>query len=149
MSGVLIAKYKSRLERLLPPAVWLFVATLAVVIFATLPVANADPAHIVGGATRMIFSLICILFVAAYYSYNPYIKNGFGKFLTFLGEGCYSIYLLHPIVVLPLLFLTTKLGVSHYFAYGTAIFLTLLCSWLTYKYIEKPFINIGKKLTQS
>jgi peptidoglycan/LPS O-acetylase OafA/YrhL len=72
-------------------------------------------------------------------------------FLLWLGAVSYSIYLFHPIV-LKLMQLkisnTTSLHGSHlglYIFIGTV--LTLILSGLIYKYLEKPMIQIGYRLS--
>lgn len=71
----------------------------------------------------------------------------------FLGKISYSIYLIH----MPIIFLCSYICVSFGLNTDRIIYtivyipllltLTLLLSYLTYSYIELPFINLGKKLT--
>lgn len=66
-----------------------------------------------------------------------------GQALLFLGRISFSVYLLHPIVM----------GVVHPYAEGVAFIvavcaLTLPLAWLTFTYVEKPGIEMGRALVR-
>jgi len=66
--------------------------------------------------------------------------------IYFLGRVSYSLYLIHAICLLSLthlLYGRTELWVIWILGIGC----TLLLSWLSYRYIEIPSINIGKRLS--
>lgn len=77
------------------------------------------------------------------------------SFLKFLGEICYSTYLWHGM----LLFILFKLLHPHLaskpltpFVFSMYIMgltpIVVLVSFFSYKYIEKPFIDLGKKISK-
>jgi peptidoglycan/LPS O-acetylase OafA/YrhL len=66
--------------------------------------------------------------------------------IYFLGKVSYSLYLIHAICLLSfthLLYGRTELWVIWTLGIGC----TLVLSWLSYRYIEIPSINIGKRLS--
>jgi peptidoglycan/LPS O-acetylase OafA/YrhL len=74
------------------------------------------------------------------------------KINTLLGELSYSIYLIHPIIIMFILKLKLKVLVYFYFPnYGFLIFISIVgvsvigVSFLTFNFIEKPFIKLCKK----
>ena len=77
------------------------------------------------------------------------------KFFEHMGERSFSIYLLHPIVIatsLPLIakaYNTTSLYIGSY-AYFVCMVLVvtavLVCAEFTYRFVEVPGINLGRKL---
>jgi peptidoglycan/LPS O-acetylase OafA/YrhL len=80
------------------------------------------------------------------------LKNNTVKFL---GEMAYSTYLLHGIVLFCVLYLgfgLEKVKQFSEFEYASLIFiitpLVVLLSHLGFKYIEKPFMNKSKKISQ-
>lgn len=114
-------------------------------LFALLPLDSQ--AEIVTGISRVILSACCILVVACTYTLNPKSPPRMGKTLSTLGEGCYSIYLLHPLVSMTLVFALSKIGIGTGPAYILSIFVTIAVSRLTYLYVEKPMMVIGKKIS--
>jgi peptidoglycan/LPS O-acetylase OafA/YrhL len=73
------------------------------------------------------------------------------KINNFLGDLSYSIYLMHPLVILFLVKLGLNVLIYEYFPnYGFLVFILIVgisvigVSFLTYNFIEKPFISLGK-----
>jgi len=85
------------------------------------------------------FSLIIIYFVKLKIVLHPFIK----KSITLISLISYSVYLFHiPIINI----------MKYYFDDGWILFLsiwilTILCSWLIYKYFELPFLKLRDKVT--
>lgn len=147
MGGVAVGVYGKKLVDVFSmnsKALWL-VIVLSTLAFVLIPV-NGDRIALVTGWNRLAFSFCCIIFVWALYILNPVFHSLPARMLGFFGEGCYSIYLLHPIVAMPIVFVAAKLGVAKAAAYLLAAFITLLVSWLTFKFVEKPMMNVGKKV---
>lgn len=126
---------------------WLGVSVFFL-IFCFYPVAG-DLIYIVSGVERFIFSALCIVVVFIVFNFNPVFKGTIHKSLIFMGECCYSIYLLHPLVAIPVVFVGTRLGVGLPVAYFIAVFLTLLCSRISFRYIETPSIELGKRYSKT
>ncbi len=146
MAGIAIAKYSHYLEAILQIRHCTVLALLACLIFAFAPF-HGDQINVVSGYGRVILSTCCIVFVTMIFILNPTIKALPGRILQFLGESCYSIYLLHPVVALLPIILFKQIGIEEKYAYLVAIFLTLFTSWLTFRFIEKPMINLGSRLS--
>jgi peptidoglycan/LPS O-acetylase OafA/YrhL len=77
------------------------------------------------------------------------------RFFEYLGERSFSIYLLHPVVIYLSKayliraneFFNPFIGPSAFFISATLlIFLILLCAEFTYRFIEVPGINLGRRL---
>lgn len=123
-------------------------AVMCVVLLFWFPV-TGNQAHLITGFTRLALSAACIALVAAVYVWNPSSDSPWVKPLAFLGEGCYSIYLLHPIVAIPVVFVFGRLLRTGDLVapYATAFAATLLVSWASVRFIEKPMIRAGRRLT--
>jgi exopolysaccharide production protein ExoZ len=107
-------------------------------------------AALIAGFNRIGLACASMIIVSAWHYGN--IKTPF-RFISWLGTISYSVYLLHPLVyrcckALVLRFST--LYENQYFSLSlgaTTIIGTLLVSWLTYTWLEKPFMKWGKRLT--
>jgi peptidoglycan/LPS O-acetylase OafA/YrhL len=97
----------------------------------------------------VLFGLI-ILNVAT--KTNPIIQLE-NRFLTFLGQISYGLYVYHWIIILTLIEIL-KLNFTNYnenkntmnlILYSGSISLTVLISYLSYQYFEKPFLKIKRK----
>ncbi len=97
-------------------------------------------------------TLISIVFTSIALGNNLFgiLKN---STLKFLGEICYSTYLLHGIVLFTVLYFGFGFEKVKYFTeteYCVLIFLTtpiiVIISFLGYKFIEKPFMDKAKKI---
>jgi len=80
---------------------------------------------------------------------NPKLSSWKQKIFSFLGQGCYSIYLLHPAVAIPVVVIFDKIGIEKPYAYIASVFLTIGLSWVTFKFIESPMMNYGKKIANT
>lgn len=142
MSGVAIGKWGMRIKDIVGKYGWYILIT-TVVLFVGWP-ACGDQIQIVTGVDRLIFSLLSILLVLMLYVINPILHSWAHTPLSFLGQGCYSIYLLHPLIATPFALAFSKLGINPSFAYIPSIFITLFASWASFKYIEIPGMNYGR-----
>jgi peptidoglycan/LPS O-acetylase OafA/YrhL len=97
----------------------------------------------------LLFGLI-ILNVAT--KSNPIIKLE-NRFLTFLGQISYGLYVYHWIIILTIIeILKQKFSnyienkfIMNLILYTGSISLTVLISYLSYQYFEKPFLKIKRK----
>ncbi|WP_323936221.1 acyltransferase family protein [Aeromonas caviae] len=143
LGGAMIGKYAK--PDLFHKNVSFSLLCLALLVFTFLPT-HGDKIDIVTGVNRFILSFSCFIIVLTVFSLNPVANNSFGAFLKFLGESCYSIYLLHALVATPLVIVGAKLGFDKLYLYLVAVPLTLTCSAFTYNYIEKPSMKLGKSV---
>jgi exopolysaccharide production protein ExoZ len=120
------------------------IALLGAVAFAAFP-AVGNQAHLVTGGARLFLSALCITFVAAIFVCNAAGHSTVARPLAFLGEGCYSIYLLHPIVAIVIVFGADRLQVPHAVAYPVAFVVTLALSAVTFRFVERPMIGMGRE----
>lgn len=121
------------------------IALLGVAAFVAFP-AVGNQAHLVTGSSRLFLSAVCIVFVAAIFVRNPAGHSAVARPLAFLGEGCYSIYLLHPIVAIVIVFVAGRLRVPHDVAYPVAFVITLALSAVTFRFVERPMIGLGREV---
>jgi peptidoglycan/LPS O-acetylase OafA/YrhL len=83
-------------------------------------------------------------------------KNRLNHVLIFLGKISYSTYILHSLILFLFSRLinsislnTAELQVFQFLLLiGAYVAILIVVSWLTYKYVEKPFIGYGKKLAK-
>ena len=94
------------------------------------------------------FSGIILLVSGTFFYRGKLLVN---KINIFLGDLSYSIYLMHPLVILFLVKLGLNVLIYEYFPnFGFLVFISIVgisvigVSFLTYNFIEKPFINICK-----
>lgn len=87
--------------------------------------------------TVVLFSIVMLYFSQNNIKYN--------SMFLFLGKISFSFYLIHYGVIK--LFENYNLfNINSYFAVFSIFIITILLSFLSFKYIENPFINIGKNL---
>jgi peptidoglycan/LPS O-acetylase OafA/YrhL len=146
MAGIAIGKWGEYIQNI-EKRMGYFILLLALLIFWLYP-AEGDKIQIVTGVERVVLSLSSIIFVLFVYILNPQIKSLPSNILAFLGQGCYSIYLLHPLIAIPIVAVFSKLGFDDPVAYIIAFFATLVISGLTFTYLEKPMMNVGKVVSQ-
>jgi len=102
-----------------------------------------DDFDIMTGWARYYFLLLTFAAVAlfAFYDFPPSPLRTAGKFL---GEVSYSVYVLHPLV---------QEGIKHtlapeanpWWGFSLGLALTLALSALTFRFIEKPMMGLGRR----
>lgn len=142
-SGVVIGVFFKNIS---VSKVKLLVAMLVLIFLFYLMAGGENNISLVVGFSRIGFSVIAILFVACVFISKWYFKGIIGRLFDFLGEASYSIYLLHPLVSFPVVFIFTKLGFDLFYGYAVSLALTFFCSYLSYRFLEKPGIFMGKKV---
>lgn len=146
LAGMAIGKWGAVLGHLGKKSSYLLVFMTAA-DFWLYPVVSAGGGGlvaIISGVERVVFSLLSILFVWLVYITNPEFRSIPGRILAFLGQGCYSIYLMHPIVAMYLVPALMDVGLYKTRAYMVSFVVTLLVSGLTFRFIEKPMMDAGK-----
>ncbi len=140
-SGVMIALLFSgiRVSRLIGS--FFIVAIFSIFIFY--PV-GGEREDLTEGVARLLLTFLSISLVFLIYRTKLSIHKTLGNRLLFLGKVSYSVYLLHPLVGLPMAFVFEYFGLGVPFSYLISIMVTLYISHLSYKYVEMPMINKGK-----
>ncbi|MEN2396073.1 acyltransferase family protein [Pseudomonas halotolerans] len=125
----------------------------ACIAFTYWPV-DGNQINIVTGFNRAIFTLICGLACWAVLNLDIKPQKYTTPILKFMGDISYSAYLLHGAAffytskyLLPLIHDTPSPHEKLQFFCMITLPLTIALSYCVYRFIEKPFINIGKKLT--
>ena len=108
--------------------------------------AKGEPVVLVTGITRLAIStlviLLCYVFYISDFNFLPDLVK---KFLKYLGDTSYSIYLVHPLIYLILNSLSDRyLHLNPYMIIGLTVVLTLVVSKLVYEKFEKYFMARGK-----
>ncbi len=145
-AGVAIGKWAGKIKNYFNRYSWALLG-MVLFLFIFFP-AQGDKAQIVTGVERWIFSVLSISLVLIIFLLNPKLTSWRHGVFSFFGQGCYSIYLLHPIVSIPVVYIFAKIGLDKSFAYALSFFLTLASSWFTFRYIESPMMNYGKSLAK-
>ncbi len=71
------------------------------------------------------------------------------RMLIWLGSISYSVYLFHPLIYMTMIHLLERYNYSYgLFSAAIATLLTLLISSFVYLYIEKKFLEIGKRINK-
>lgn len=102
-------------------------------------------------------SILCKLLISVIFTIIALGNSMFGllksSMLKFLGEICYTTYLLHGIILFTTFYFGFGMEASKQFSefqYCLIIFsitpLVVILSFLGYKFIEKPFMDLSKKI---
>ncbi|MCH4293894.1 acyltransferase [Shewanella sp. 3B26] len=139
-SGVLIGHYIRPSASESPRIYWLTLVSFFFV-FTFYPV-DIGKSELLGGWGRVFLTSLVCLFLLIYYYVNPILSGWSHRILSWLGDHCYSIYILHPLVYFPVDFLLGE-NFSAVSIFCVASFSTFLVCFLSFKYIEKPFLRLG------
>lgn len=132
-------------------AVAVFILAAGLALFIFYPV-EGNTIRLVSGVNRLVFTLSCLMICTGFYKMKVELPAVLLKPFTLLGEGSYSVYLIHPLV-----FLLTKWGINFFFRklhFGTvppvltisaAVCITLVVSYFVYEYYEKYFMRLGRQ----
>ena len=128
--------------------IWLAAAFVAAwVAFTFWPVEDGQ-IFVVTGFERILFSLLCFVLCYAVAAWRKPFHPLAASVLGYLGTASYSIYLLHPIIFNRMIYINrvAKFGLTAgQVAFGVAMPLSLIAAGLCYKFLEKPFMRLGKK----
>ncbi|WP_370429477.1 acyltransferase family protein [Klebsiella aerogenes] len=105
-------------------------------------------------STNGIFSIQCVITLLLFFIAIICGNNMFGaltlKGARLLGEISYSIYLLHGCIIFSVFIMISKSSGLSFYEYSAFMpvitIIVVFVSSLTYKFIEVPFINVGKKI---
>jgi exopolysaccharide production protein ExoZ len=126
--------------------------SFALILFVFYPV-TGQFSDLVTGNTRLVFTFLCFVICFGFYKFSFNIPSFLHHLLAFLGKCSYSLYLLHYII-----FMLVGRGISAMqnrplepmgiLGFCIAIAVTVLVSFLTYSYFEKPLMRLGTKEKQ-
>lgn len=118
----------------------LVVISLAILCFY--PV-SGDQINITTGVNRVVFALASIALTLGFYKLEIELPNWFSKPFANLGEATYGVYLLHPVVYM----FVNKVVHQPVFCIVVTSVTTIIAANISYRFYEKPFIKMGKKVT--
>jgi exopolysaccharide production protein ExoZ len=141
LTGIFLSNINKQSIIFTKPIIAALAGILAIGVFIFYPVSGVED-YLIFGFNRIVFSLCCIVLCLSFYSLNSSINpdNIILKPLILLGEISYGVYLLHPLVSVYLSKLTmaTSIGyLSALYRLPIAIGITLILSYLSYRYFEK------------
>ena len=129
----------------------LFIFFISMCLFVFYP-SGKDAISIIFGWSRLVLTISCFMICFSFYKVNIKIPKIIDKILVFFGEISYSLYLLHPIVYTIVGAILTYssncfLKLPTFSHLIISIFVSIVVSYLSYNYYEKPFINMAKPKT--
>jgi exopolysaccharide production protein ExoZ len=143
-SGMLIGRTLKQVQVSNAMSIAAIIAGLLLFIFYP---ASGDQIAIVTGATRIAFTLSILLITAGCYKMTATLPRPVHFCLGKLGEISYSLYLLHPIVLIivkrTMLHLPFQVNLELRLIISGII--TIVASYISYTYFEKYFIAKAKK----
>jgi peptidoglycan/LPS O-acetylase OafA/YrhL len=148
-SGIFIGYFFSPINMIFKTRLTSFSILLLLIILFSFIEVGTNEIDLVTNWNRVILTFLMISIVLNIYL-TPISIDGIGGWvLETLGKCCYSIYLIHPLVSFPIVFICKNyFKMDLFFAYILSAFITLLLSYLSYQLYELKFINIGKNLAK-
>jgi peptidoglycan/LPS O-acetylase OafA/YrhL len=122
---------------------------LGLLLLAWIP-AEGNTISIVTDYNRWLFTSACMLICLGAYKLSVRLPGSLHTVFKMLGEGSYSLYLLHPLVFTVWAFIFHWLEQSnHMLPWAvkllTPIAITLVLSYFVYEYFEKYFMRLGRQ----
>jgi peptidoglycan/LPS O-acetylase OafA/YrhL len=132
----------------LRPALCAVLFAAGAAVFVAYPV-DGDQIRIVTGWGRIVFCAASLAVVLAFYKTSvrsiPFVTVP----LMQLGLATYGVYLLHPVLWQAVKMLWQALGVhpAGMVTFAVTVLATIAAALCSYRYLELPFIALGKRLT--
>lgn len=119
-----------------------------ILLFIFYPI-QGDRIHLVTDWNRLVLTLSTFLICFGIYRAGGELKGGLHWIFKTLGEISYSLYLLHPIVhrLVGMARDVIAPGCSEKIRFLVALVCTLLLSYVSYRWFEKYFIRLGKRIS--
>ena len=141
IEGVIISMIWSMLEKKLMGISkrWIVTFAVACAIFYT---------HLLMSEYSQLYSFVLspLVFITVLTINRYVISESFtNKVFTWLGDISYSIYIVHLLIIN--IVIKVCAGADFWVVLSLSILLTILSSAILYKYVEKPFIEKGRKLS--
>ena len=107
--------------------------------------------HIISFLDNEFISIVTVFLIIGQIKITNRIINLELPMFDFIGKISYGIYVIHPLIILYLskfiVFTDRANMVSHVIVYICVFFTTILLSYISYQYLEKPFLRIKHKYT--
>jgi len=143
--GGLAAQVRARVKwRVSGVSFWLLAAGLGLV-FSRYLRNFYDHFLVLEGPPRYVFAALCLGLVALF-AFRDFPASPLKRAGIFLGEISYSVYLIHPFAQEALLRLFPG-GVAPALGFALGLVLTLGLATVTHRWIERPAMDLGKRLT--
>jgi peptidoglycan/LPS O-acetylase OafA/YrhL len=143
--GGLVAQARARIPwRLGRPAFLVLAAGLGLV-FSRYLRNFYDHFVVMEGPQRYAFAALCLGMVALF-AFRDFPESRLKRAGIFLGEISYSVYLIHPFAQEILLRLAPW-GLPPALGFSLGLLLTMVLATLTHRWVERPAMNLGKRLT--
>jgi exopolysaccharide production protein ExoZ len=146
LSGVLMGRFVN--PRNTNASLSLIVGAMGLALFVLIPV-GGDAIQLVTGWHRFVFAICCISICFSFFR-TAQAQPIVDKPLALLGQISYSLYLLHPIVYSIIKALSSIIFTSRYGYYNVVMMsistaISLVLSYLSYKYFERYFTRMSHK----
>lgn len=118
------------------------------ILFVFLPTGEVDRISLIVGYPKLLLS-VAVFGLCLFAAFWGNIKqNVLTRVLKYFGDVSYSIYLIHPIVYTSLGIVLSVLPISINIMVFVivSIIITIAVSRIVYKYIEVPFMGMGRKV---
>ena len=117
-------------------------------LFAILPYSGNQIA-IVAGFNRVLFLFLCVAIVFSFYKLKTSLPEVIRKPLYLFGVATYSVYIFHTIVLRYIqFFFRGVIELPKPVLFGVTIAVTVPLAIVSYYYLERPFIRLGKRLSR-
>jgi len=122
---------------------------LGILLFVFIP-AEGNTVALISGYNRWWFTAACILICLGAYKISGRLPGALHNVFKLLGEGSYSLYLLHPLVFTVWAFIFHWLENNNRMLPWsvkllTPMAFTLVLSYFVYEYFEKYFMRMGRQ----
>lgn len=118
--------------------------------WATLGLAALNRFHIAAIFDHEFMGIVTVVIIFGQIHKQGAIIGLNNRVFDFLGKISYGLYIIHPLVIflLPGLFRQLRgipAGLNYILVYTVISGLTIVCSHLSYKYLEKPFLHLKNR----
>lgn len=144
-SGITIGVFRSEAARI-PTLFWRILLIISLLMFGLWPI-GAQAFNLIYGWNRIVLSCISIVMVLAFFNSKIHWSGISHQFLVWLGAISYSLYLIHPLVFRALRSVLAKFEcvLPYWPTLLLATIITLATSYVSYRYLERPVMEWGKK----